>query len=80
VLEYPDFIEFDDLNGVIVTKHDVEKVCRVWSMRTLKMLYVVTHPGFSEFKICNGMLILIFKEVAGSLPMILLDVFTGKAL
>lgn len=22
VLEYPDFIEFDDLNGVIVTKHD----------------------------------------------------------
>ena len=26
ILEYPDFIEFDDLNGKIVTKHSSEKV------------------------------------------------------
>ena len=51
VLEYPDFIEFDDLNGVIVTKHDVEKVYRVWSMADLSLRYVLNHPDMGEFKI-----------------------------
>ena len=51
VLEYPDFIEFDDLNGVIVTKHDVEKVCRVWCMRTIQLLHIIKHNDLAEFKI-----------------------------
>ena len=51
ILEYPDFIEFDDLNGVIITKHDAEKVFRVWSMDDLSMKYVLSHPDISEFKI-----------------------------
>lgn len=51
VLEYPDFIEFDDLNGVIVTKHDAERVYRVWSMETLDRLYELRHPQMGEFKI-----------------------------
>lgn len=51
VLEYPDFIEFDDLNGVIVTKHDAEKSYRVWSMATLQKLYTLSHQDMGEFKI-----------------------------
>lgn len=51
VLEYPDFIEFDDLNGVIVTKHDAEKTYRVWSMTDLTLSYILTHPDMGEFKI-----------------------------
>lgn len=52
ILEYPDFIEFDDLNGVVVTKHDAEKVFRVWSMaEPSTLLYTLNHPDMGEFKI-----------------------------
>ena len=51
ILEYPDFIEFDDLNGVIVTKHHAEKVFRVWAMDDLSLKYVLSHPDIGEFKI-----------------------------
>ena len=50
-LEYPDFIEFDDLNGVIVTSHHAESVYRVWSMTTLSLMYVMSNPDITEFKI-----------------------------
>ena len=61
MLEYPDFIEFDDLNGVIVTKHDADKAYRVWSMTDLSMKYVLQHPGMGEFKICSGLMVLMFR-------------------
>ncbi len=32
VLKWPDFIEFDELNGKIVTKHSEEKAFRVWCL------------------------------------------------
>jgi hypothetical protein len=31
-LRYPDFIEFDELNAKIITKHSVEDAYRVWSL------------------------------------------------
>jgi hypothetical protein len=33
-LRYPDFIEFDELNAKIITKHSVEDAYRVWSLQT----------------------------------------------
>jgi len=52
----------------------------VWSMASLDLLYVLKHREMGEFKICNGIMFLIFKQVGESLPMILLDVQTGKPL
>ena len=51
ILEYPDFIEFDDLNGKIVTKHSAEKVFRVWNMVDFSLCYVLKHDRLEEFKI-----------------------------
>ena len=51
ILEYPDFIEFDDLNGKIVTKHSSEKVFRVWNMADFSLCYVLKHEKLEEFKI-----------------------------
>ena len=31
-LRYPDFIEFDELNQKIITKHSSEDAYRVWSL------------------------------------------------
>lgn len=37
VLRWPDFIEFDELNGKIITKHSAEEAYRVWSLSTYQL-------------------------------------------
>ena len=41
VLKWPDFIEFDELNSKIVTKHSEEQAFRVWSLQTYQLLYLI---------------------------------------
>lgn len=43
VLKWPDFIEFDELNTKIVTKHTEESAYRVWCLQTYQLLYVLNH-------------------------------------
>jgi len=62
VLKYPDFIEFDDLNKKIVTMHSEEGALRVWDIIDYKLLYVLTHEDMVEFKICNGVILLILEK------------------
>jgi hypothetical protein len=33
-LRWPDFIEFDEINSKIITKHSIEDAYRVWSLST----------------------------------------------
>lgn len=51
ILQYPDFIEFDDLNQKIVTRHSREGAFRVWDIKTYRLLYVLSHENMDEFKI-----------------------------
>jgi hypothetical protein len=62
VLKYPDFIEFDDLNKKIVTMHSEEGALRVWDILDYKLLYVLSHEDMVEFKICNGVILLILEK------------------
>jgi hypothetical protein len=59
ILKYPDFIEFDDLNKKIVTMHSDESVLRVWDIKNYSLMYVVQNERLDEFKICNGVILLI---------------------
>mmetsp|Transcript_31746 Transcript_31746/g.31024 ORF Transcript_31746/g.31024 Transcript_31746/m.31024 type:complete len:143 (-) Transcript_31746:512-940(-) len=43
VLRWPDFIEFDELNGKIVTKHTEQNSYRIWSLESYQLLYVLNH-------------------------------------
>jgi len=60
-LQYPDFVEVDDLNRKVVTKHTVDKCFRVWDLGTYEMLYVLRHDYLFEFKICNGVMLLMYE-------------------
>jgi hypothetical protein len=40
-LRWPDFIEFDELNGKIITKHSAEEAYRVWSLGTYQLQFVL---------------------------------------
>jgi hypothetical protein len=33
-LRWPDFVEFDELNGKIITKHSLEDSYRVWCLKS----------------------------------------------
>jgi len=61
-LKYPDFIEFDDLNKKIVTMHSDENCIRVWDIYDYKLMYVLSHEELSEFKICNGVILMILEK------------------
>ena len=50
-LRWPDFIEFDEMNGKIITKHSQEGAFRVWDLATYRMLFVVSAPNVLEFKV-----------------------------
>jgi hypothetical protein len=36
-LRWPDFIEFDEINQKIITKHSQEDAYRVWSLQTYQL-------------------------------------------
>ena len=36
-LRWPDFIEFDEINAKIITKHSSEEAYRVWSLQTYQL-------------------------------------------
>ena len=59
ILKYPDFIEFDDLNKKIVTMQSDESVLRVWDIKNYSLMYVMQNERLDEFKICNGVILLI---------------------
>jgi hypothetical protein len=73
-------VEVDDLNSKVVTKHSLDKCFRVWDLGTYELLYVLRHDNLFEFKICNGVMLLMFEYIGSVMPMTILDVHTGKAL
>ena len=60
-LQFPDFVEVDDLNRKIVTRHTIDKSFRVWDLGTYEMLYVLRDDLLFEFKICNGVMLLMYE-------------------
>ena len=84
VLQYPDFVEVDDLNRKIVTRHTSESCYRVWDLGTYEMLYVLRHDFLIEFKICHGIMLLIFEQItreqegkSNYMPLSIINVHTG---
>ena len=37
MLRWPDFVEFDELNSKIITKHSIEDSYRIWCLSTYKL-------------------------------------------
>ena len=79
-LRYPDFIEFDELNAKIITKHSTEDAYRIWSLSTYQLQYVLKDDKIAEFKICHGVMLLLYVIEANCVPMALINVHTGKTL
>jgi hypothetical protein len=80
VLRWPDFVEFDELNGKIITKHSCEDSYRIWCLQSYSLQFVIKEQNVAEFKICNGVMLLLHNYENDQVPMTLIKVSTGEEL
>ena len=67
-LKWPGFVEFDDVNGKVLTYSVLDKAYRVWDMTNYEELYVMREPEIAEIKISPGIMLVIYNRVADQLP------------
>lgn len=79
-LRWPGFVEFDDVNGKILTFSAENKKYKVWDLKTYKHLYTVKYDGIHEIKISPGIMLLIFHRQDSHVPIRVINVETGELL
>ena len=52
----------------------------MWSLQTYQLQYVLKDDKIAEFKICHGVMLLLYVIEANCVPMALINVHTGKVL
>lgn len=73
----PGFIEFDDVNQVILTRSPSSRVYSVWSMKDYSMLYRVSEASIEEVRLTTDVLLNIYSPNGNKLPLKLCSVKDG---
>jgi len=79
-LKWPGFVEFDDVNGKVLTYSAQDKAYCVWDMTNYEELYRLSDENIYEIKISPGIMLLIYKREGGYVPLKILSIETGKVL
>lgn len=79
-LRWPGFVEFDDVNGKILTFSAEDKKYKVWDLKTYNHLYTVKYDGIDEVKISPGIMLLIFGRHDSYVPIKIVNVEDGSLL
>uniref|UniRef100_A0A7S3PMT1 Transducin/WD40 repeat-like superfamily protein n=1 Tax=Aplanochytrium stocchinoi TaxID=215587 RepID=A0A7S3PMT1_9STRA len=61
-LRWPGFVEFDDVNGKVLTYSATNKVYKVWDLVNYNLLYAIVDAGIQEIKISPGIMLLIYNR------------------
>lgn len=77
-LKWPGFVEFDDVNGKILTFSAQDKKFKVWCLQSYNLLYSISDDRIDEVKISPGILLLIYNRAESHIPIRILDIATGK--
>jgi len=62
-LKWPGFVEFDDVNGKVLTYSAEDKLYKVWRLQDYSMVYQISDENIAEIKISPGIMLLIFNKV-----------------
>lgn len=79
-LRWPGFVEFDDVNGKVLTYSALDKVYKVWDMKNYNLLYHINDDKIQEIKISPGIMLLIYNRLPGHVVLKILSIEDGKVL
>jgi len=82
-LRWPGFVEFDDVNGKVVTYSADVSMYKVWQMSDpSRVLYSLDGQRIDEIKISPGIMLLVLsrEDSTGHVPLRLLSIETGETL
>ncbi|KAG7569663.1 hypothetical protein ISN45_Aa04g023570 [Arabidopsis thaliana x Arabidopsis arenosa] len=79
-LKWPGFVEFDDVNGKVLTYSAQDSVYKVFDLKNYALLYSISDKNVQEIKISPGIMLLIFKRAASHVPLKILSIEDGTVL
>ncbi|KAG9138899.1 hypothetical protein Leryth_007520 [Lithospermum erythrorhizon] len=79
-LKWPGFVEFDDVNGKVLTYSAHDSVYKVFDLKNYTMLYSISDKNVQEIKISPGIMLLIFTKNIGHVPLKILSIEDGTVL
>ncbi|XP_019192186.1 PREDICTED: uncharacterized protein LOC109186591 isoform X1 [Ipomoea nil] len=79
-LKWPGFVEFDDVNGKVLTYSAQDSIYKVFDLKNYTMLYSISDKDVQEIKISPGIMLLIFTQASGYVPLKILSIEDGTVL
>ncbi|XP_044461090.1 uncharacterized protein LOC123192566 isoform X2 [Mangifera indica] len=79
-LKWPGFVEFDDVNGKVLTYSAEESIYKVFDLKNYTMLYSISDKNVQEIKVSPGIMLLIFIKSSGHVPLKILSIEDGSVL
>ncbi|KAL0298276.1 UNVERIFIED_CONTAM: hypothetical protein Sradi_6487400 [Sesamum radiatum] len=79
-LKWPGFVEFDDVNGKVLTYSAQDSIYKVFDLKNYTMLYSISDKNVQEIKISPGIMLLIFTKTQGGVPLKILSIEDGTVL
>ncbi|KAK3422768.1 hypothetical protein EUGRSUZ_G03173 [Eucalyptus grandis] len=79
-LKWPGFVEFDDVNGKVLTYSAQDSIYKVFDLKNYTMLYSISDKNVKEIKISPGIMLLIFTKASGHVPLKILSIEDGTVL
>ncbi|XP_039145983.1 uncharacterized protein LOC120283380 isoform X1 [Dioscorea cayenensis subsp. rotundata] len=79
-LKWPGFVEFDDVNGKVLTYSAADSIYKVFDLKNYDLLYSLSDKHIQEIKISPGIMLLIFRRASSYVPLKILSIEDGTIL
>ncbi|OIV96893.1 hypothetical protein TanjilG_00475 [Lupinus angustifolius] len=79
-LKWPGFVEFDDVNGKVLTYSAQDSIYKVFDLKNYTMLYSISDKNVQEIKTSPGIMLLIFSKESSHVPLKILSIEDGTVL
>lgn len=79
-LKWPGFVEFDDVNGKVLTYSAQDGTYKVFDLKNYSFLYSICDKDIQEIKISPGIMLLIYQRTQSHVPLKILSIEDGKVL
>lgn len=80
MLHWPGFVEFDDVNGKVLTFSAQGHAYKVWDLLNYGLLFTISDPAIQEIKVSPGVMLLIYSRQSTHVMLSLVDIHTGQQL